>query len=173
MGCTEGRAVFNWRMKFHIQVPCTFPRLYFTCFDYNVLSSDESIGECYISLKRLFKRLQQEGRLTMPDQWIPLSTVKDPGDERGDIKISLYLLPKFEADQNPVGEAQDEPNRDPKLEKPTEGRGLLDFLKGTFFDPSSWKFNFDLFGMFKLFGILGSVLVIFMILFVSPGILTK
>jgi hypothetical protein len=173
MGVTEGRAQFNWRMKFHIQVPCTFPRLYFTCYDFNAFSADESVGECYISLKRLFKRLQQEGRLTMLDQWIPLSTVKDTGDERGDIKISLYLLPKFEADQNPVGEAQEEPNKDPKLEKPTEGRGLLDFLKGTFLDISQWKFNFDLFGMFKIMAILGSVLVVFMVLFVSPGILTK
>lgn len=26
MGSRDGRAVFNWRMKFALKVPCTFPR---------------------------------------------------------------------------------------------------------------------------------------------------
>lgn len=26
MGSKDGRAVFNWRMKFALKVPCTFPR---------------------------------------------------------------------------------------------------------------------------------------------------
>jgi hypothetical protein len=160
-------------MKFLIKVPCTFPRLYFTCYDFNTLSADESVGECYISLKRIFKRLLQEGKLTIDKKWIPLSSNRDSGEDKGDILISVYLLQKFEADQQPVGEAQEDPNRDPKLEKPTEGRGVLDFLKGTAFDVSSWKFNFDLFGAFKTLAIIGSILMIFVILFVSPGILVK
>jgi len=41
---------------------------------------------------------------------------------------------KTDATSNPVGEAQDEPNVNPTLVKPTEGRGLLAFLAGTPFD---------------------------------------
>jgi hypothetical protein len=158
-------------MKFPIKIPCTFPRLYFNAYDFNVVSSDEAIGECYISLKRIFKRLHQEGKLTLDKKWIPLTHPKDPGEDKGEILISIYLLQKYEADQVPVGEAWDEPNRDPKLEKPKEGRGILDFLASI--DFGDWKFNFDLFGMFKILAILSTVLVIFCVLFVSPGILTK
>jgi hypothetical protein len=160
-------------MKFSIKVPCTFPRLYFTIYDFNTLSSDEAIGECYISLKRIFRRLLQEGKLVIDKKWFPLTQPKDPGETKGEILISIYLLQKYEADQNPVGEAQDEPNRDPRLEKPKEGRGITDFLKGTVFDISSWKFNFSLFGTLKILAILSSILIIFVILFVSPGILVK
>jgi hypothetical protein len=173
MGCSTGRGEFNWRMKFDIKIPCTFPRLYFTVFDFNTVGADEAIGECYISLRRVLKRLLQEGKLTMHKKWIPLSHPKDPGESKGEILISLYLLQKDEADQRPVGEAQDEPNRDPKLDRPKEGRGLLDFLAGTIFDVRNWKFNFDFFGNLKIILAVMSVLMIFVVLFVSPGILTK
>ena len=173
MGCSTGRGEFNWRMKFDIKIPCTFPRLYFTVFDFNTVGADEAIGECYISLRRVLKRLLQEGKLTMHKKWIPLSHPKDPGESKGEILISLYLLQKDEAEQRPVGEAQDEPNRDPKLDRPKEGRGLLDFLAGTIFDVRNWKFNFDFFGNLKIILAVMSVLMIFVVLFVSPGILTK
>jgi hypothetical protein len=160
-------------MKFPIKVPCTFPRLYFTVYDFNTLSSDEAIGECYISMKRIFKRLLQEGKLTIDKKWFPLTQPKDPGETKGEICISLSLLQKYEADQNPVGEAQDDPNRDPMLERPTEGRGVLDFLKGSALDISRWNFNFGLWRMFKIISVLGVVLVIFIVLFIQPGVLVK
>lgn len=160
-------------MKFLIKVPCTFRRLYFTLYDFNTLSEDEAVGECYISLKRIFKRLLQEGKLTIDKKWIPLSYKRDSGEVKGDILISIYLLQKIEADQSPVREAQQEPNKDQKIEKQIEGRGVLDYLKETALDVSSWKFNFDLFGAFKTLAIIGSILMIFVILFVSPGILVK
>jgi len=172
LGCDNGNAIFNWRMKFPIKIPCTFPRLYITVYDFNAISSDEAIGECYISMKRIFKKLLQEGKMTIHRQRFPLTQPKDPGETKGEIVVSFYLVPKFEAEANPVGESWDEPNRDPKLEKPKVGRGILDFLKGSFLDFSSWKFNFSLFGALKTMMIIALVLIVFMILFVSPGILT-
>lgn len=41
----------------------------------------------------------------------------------------MQIIPKSEAEQSPVGEAQDEPNENPKLEKPTEGRGIVNQLQ--------------------------------------------
>jgi len=173
LGCEDGNAKFNWRMKFNIKIPCTFPRLYFTVFDFNTIASDEAIGECYISLRRVLKRLLQEGKLSIEKKWIPLTHPKDPGENKGDILISIFLLQQDEADQKPVGESWDEPNRDPRLEKPKEGRGMLDFLKGSIFDITKWSFNFDFFGNLKIIAAILSVLIIFVILFVSPGLLTK
>jgi len=160
-------------MKFPIKIPCTFPRLNFRVYDFNTLSSDEAIGECYISLKRIFKKLMQQGELTLDKKWIPLAKKNDSGDVEGEILISIYFVPQDLANQNPVGEAQEEPNKDPKLERPKEGRGIGDFLAGTFLDFSGWSFNFDLFGSLKILAVLSTVLMIFVVLFVSPGILTK
>lgn len=160
-------------MKFPIKIPCTFPRLTFRVYDFNTLSSDEAIGECYISLKRVFKKLFRQGELTLDKKWIPLGKKNDAADVEGEILISIYFIPQDIANQNPVGEAQEEPNRDPKLQRPKEGRGILDFLAGTFLDFSGWSFNFDLFGNLKLIAVLAMVVIIFVVLFVSPGILVK
>ena len=78
----------------------------------------------------------------------------------------------MEADAKPVGEAQEEPNRDPYLERPTEGRSFGDLLKGTPFG------NFSLWGLFSgriLKMILGGFvsIVVTMVLFVKPGILVS
>lgn len=166
-GCDDGWAVWNWRMKFPFIVPCTFPRLYLNCIDFNVFKGDETIGEAYISFKRVFKKLLQEGQMTIEKKWIPFSHPKDPGEPKGELNISIFIVDKFEADQNPVGESWDEPNRNPFLERPTAGRGLGDFLKGISF-PS---FNWDFLGFFKFIAILGAVAILVVILFVSPGIL--
>ena len=160
-------------MKFPIKIPCTFPRLSFKVFDFNTVGSDEALSECYISLKRVFKKLMREGELILDKKWIPLSKGNDSGDSKGEILISVYLIPQDMANNDPVGESQDEPNKNPKLEKPKEGRGMLDFLKGSFLDLSGWSFNFDLFGTFRLIVMLVSFLLVFVVLFISPGLLTK
>lgn len=151
-----------------MKVPSTFPRLYFNAMEFNTLSGDVSIGECYISLKRVFKKLLQEGRLSIEKKWVPFSHPKDPGELRGECLISLDMIPKFEADQDPVGEGQEEPNKNPYLERPKVGRGIGDFLAGLSLD---FKFNFDLFGTLKVLIALVSILVIVVILFVKPGLL--
>jgi len=169
LGCEDGRAVFNYRMKFNIKIPCSFPRLNFTIYDFKTISNDQSIGECYISLKRVLKRLLKEGKLSLEDKWIPFTHSKDPGEIKGEVKISLFLLQKDDADQKPVGEGQKDPNRDPFLEVPKEGRGVKEFFKGTILDTSTWKYNFDIIGNFKMILIIGSVILLFILLFIKPG----
>jgi len=169
LGCEDGKAVYNWRMKFDIKIPCSFPRLYFTLHEFNSLSQDQAIGESYISLRRVLKRLIREGKLALEDKWIPLTHPKDPGDIKGEVKISLYLLQKDEANQRPVGEAQDEPNRDPRLEKPKEGRGVKDFLKNTVLDVKKWDIGADFMKNIKIIIALAVIVIVFILLFVSPG----
>ena len=155
-------------MKFPLTVPCSFPRLYFNAMDFNTFTGDESIGESYISLKRVFKKLLQEGKLSIDKKWIPFSHPNDPGELRGEMMISINILAKGEAESDPVGESWNEPNKNPFLERPKVGRGIGDFLANIDF---GFKFNFDLFGSLKVLAVIAMILFIVVILFVSPGIL--
>lgn len=161
--CKNGIAKFNWRMKFNLTLPCTFPRLNIAAMDYNILSSSEALGVSYISLKRIFYRLRQEGKTEITKKWIPLVSSKDPADQKGEVLISLYMLQKYEAEQYPVGESWDEPNRNPRLEKPTEGRDIFDFLAGLV-DLGGFNWNFDMFFWIKILGVVGVLLLLLLVL---------
>ena len=82
--------------------------------------------------------------------------------------ISISILPKAEADENPVGEAWDEPNVNPKLIKPTEGRGFGDRLAAIglgFPNISLPKFNFFR-NLMIMIAVLGTIFLILMTLMV-------
>jgi hypothetical protein len=168
-GSTNGWGVFNWRMKFALQIPCQFPRLRFCVMDRNTLGSDDTIGECVISIRRLIKKIKAEGRYEKFSTEIDLTHANYPKKNRGRLKLGIKIIPKEEADARPVGEAQEDPNEDPWLEKPKVGRGIGDFLKGGWSLPD--------FGIIKriLMYIVGLVLgmLLIIILFIKPGLLTK
>ena len=48
----------------------------------------------------------------------------------GFCKIQMKLMHSSEAENDPVGEGREEPNKDPFLKEPEEGRGLGDRLAG-------------------------------------------
>lgn len=79
----------------------------------------------------------------------------------------MDILTKPAADGQPVGDAQDEPNVNPYLVKPTEGRGLADFFKGAGFGMGNFMLYVKIFA-----GLFVTVLAV-MILFVKPGILVN
>ena len=74
-----------------------------------------------------------------------------------------------DAEANPVGEAQDEPNEDPKLIKPTDGRGYGEALKSFGFKlptiklPSFdfWRRIMIMFGIVIILGIVGFLMFYF------------
>eukprot|EP01017_Pseudomicrothorax_dubius_P008779 TRINITY_DN12906_c0_g1_i2.p1 TRINITY_DN12906_c0_g1~~TRINITY_DN12906_c0_g1_i2.p1 ORF type:complete len:474 (-),score=109.87 TRINITY_DN12906_c0_g1_i2:120-1541(-) len=170
MGSTDGYGIFNWRMKFLLKVPCNFPRLRFVVQDSKLLSSNESIGEVVISLRKMINRLLKEGRIEVPSRLAVLTHPNYPGKTRGEIRFSMTILPKYEADAKPVGEGQDEPNEDPILERPTMGRGIGDFFKGVGLDLSG-LLGFLNMRFLKMFaGAIGAILV-FVVLFIKPGLL--
>ena len=84
----------------------------------------------------------------------------------------MTIIPKAEADAKPVGEAWDEPNCDPFLEKPTEGRGLADALMAAtginFAGLSLPSFNFM--RTFIIIGVVFGVvvMVLIVIMFLKP-----
>jgi hypothetical protein len=81
------------------------------------------------------------------------------------------LIPKVEAEGAPVGEAQDDPNDNPRLEKPTEGRGFKDKLAATVFDIG--KISVPKFNMFRNMMIVGVVAVVIIIILIVIMFLKK
>ncbi len=72
--------------------------------------------------------LSKEGRIDIPKTWLAFDSPNNKSDECGQLLISMQIIPKAEADLKPVGEGWDEPNENPKLEKPIEGRRVGDRL---------------------------------------------
>ena len=79
----------------------------------------------------------------------------------------MDILTMDDADQDPVGEAWDEPNKDPFLKKPTAGRGLGEALASIGAIPSI-DLDWNPFGKFIYliaFGaIMGTILTFAMVL---------
>ena len=140
MSSKDGHGQFNWRMKFTLKVPCDFPRLKFQVLDAGVVS-DEAIGETTLNLRSTVKKVQGLDSLSVPKSFVAFTNPCDPEEERGMMLFSLDILTKEDADQDPVGLGQDEPNHDPVLVRPTAGRGLGDALASVGFKAPSLDWN--------------------------------
>ncbi|EAR93381.2 C2 domain protein (macronuclear) [Tetrahymena thermophila SB210] len=170
-GSENGNGVFNYRMVFPLVIPCSFPRLRLQVSDFSTVGSNESLGETVITLRKALKKLKEGIVFQMPTTKFKFEHPNYPGQDRGCVSISMKIINKQAAESDPVGEGQNEPNKDPILEKPKEGRNVGDFLKGTALDFSAWSF-FGLTALKYFAGIFVSI-VTMMILFVKPGILVN
>ena len=105
-------------------------------------------------------KLKKEERISVPKSYISLSLPKFNDEPRGLIMFSMDILLKEDANQDPVGEAQSEPNKNPKLKTPTAGRGLGDAMSAI--GLSVPALNWNPFGKYiyviAFFGVLGTVL---------------
>jgi len=155
MNSKDGKGQFNWRMKFDLKVPCEFPRLKFQVLDGGVMS-DEAIGETTLSLKNTIKKLKKEGAVSVPKSYVSFCNPVAPDEEKGMMLFSMDILLKEDANADPVGEAQEEPNKNPFLKRPTAGRGLGDALAAVGLSVPSISFN--PFGAFLPFVIAAFVL---------------
>eukprot|EP01006_Ploeotia_vitrea_P045078 TRINITY_DN66894_c5_g6_i1.p1 TRINITY_DN66894_c5_g6~~TRINITY_DN66894_c5_g6_i1.p1 ORF type:complete len:1357 (-),score=756.79 TRINITY_DN66894_c5_g6_i1:54-4124(-) len=115
-----GEAEWNYRMVYRVTLPCKVPRMKISIWDENITSSDESIGEVLYNLKPFFdKALREKQPITHQDQrLLPFSHPNYRTTDLGGVYAEFWLLTQTEADQFPVGEAQDEPNRMPYLPDP-------------------------------------------------------
>lgn len=57
--------------------------------------------------------------LMIVSQWLPIQHPDAPGREIGEVNIEYWAVALDEAVGAPVGEGQNEPNRDPHLPKPS------------------------------------------------------
>lgn len=151
----DGKGEFNWRMKFRISLPCEFPRLKFQVYDYSPFG-DTIIGENILSLAKTMAKIQKEGEIEVAKTWINLENPEDPTEDVGKLKFSMDIVTNVKAESQPVGEAWDEPNENPRLVPPTAGRGFGDKFASIAFDPSGW--SLPRFTFFRNMMIAGGVL---------------
>lgn len=170
-GSEDGHGIFNWRIKFDFELPCSFARIRLAAYDFSTFGDDQMMSEVVLDLAKHFRRVMKEGKLGQEEQWVDLIIPGPQQKNGGKVLVSFTILSLAEANQTPVGEGRDEPNRDPELETPEEGRGITDFLKGTPLDVSSWSlFNFGLIKkLIMLLSLVGTVVV----LFIYPGLISK
>lgn len=58
-----------------------------------------------MEMKNTVSKLMKEGRIDINYAWISFSHPNRRHEHRGDVLISMSIIPKFEADGAPVGEA--------------------------------------------------------------------
>lgn len=143
---SDGKCSWNYRMLFPFTHPNKNYKLKVQAYDLDLFKSNDLIGEAVIDLEtmvedsELAKRpmsltgdyydefLKPEKKmsgLTFDKEdsrkfWVNLVS-KDASGKRvvqGKLKLSIDLMPKKDAELNPVGEAQSEPNVNPFLPKP-------------------------------------------------------
>eukprot|EP00466_Bigelowiella_natans_P007748 jgi/Bigna1/131767/aug1.15_g6475 len=96
-----GRAEWNYRMVFPVKLPMNpeHARVKFSLWDENLVGSAENVGEAVLNLAPFFGRTLQGVRL-------------------GQLYVEASIVTKVFAEEHPVGEAQNEPNRLPFLPNP-------------------------------------------------------
>lgn len=137
-----GRADWNYRMKWRIKNPTKLPRIKFAMWNETVVSSNEMIGESLYNLQPfLHTCLKERKPISKTEQeWIQFTHPNFRELNLGQVLVEYWLLTDTEADKAPVGEAQNEPNRDPFLRDPkrnlppwaigSKGLGWLQRRKG-------------------------------------------
>lgn len=119
-GSSSGQADWNYRMKWRLSLPAKMPRLKIAMWHETVLSENILIGECLYNLKPfLASCLRDKKPISKTDQeWVPFIHPRYRELNLGQALVEFWLLTDTEADKTPVGEAREEPNRDPYLHDP-------------------------------------------------------
>eukprot|EP00298_Acanthocystis_sp_HF-20_P017867 c21850_g3_i3.p1 GENE.c21850_g3_i3~~c21850_g3_i3.p1 ORF type:complete len:931 (+),score=389.39 c21850_g3_i3:170-2962(+) len=130
----ENPPVFNYRFIFPLELYTNMdknPRLQLSIWDRDLIGSDDALGEALISLKPLFKTaMKKKESVKMENFWVKCTHPNYSG-VRGQIKISLEVLPTADHELSPVGKGRDPPNENPFLPTPIRPGlfdGLLDML---------------------------------------------
>ena len=117
---TDGDTDWNWRFKLPVRLPCKIPRITFKIWDAGLIKNDLFIAEGSFNCAKLFKEMVEtkRARHQLGKQTLHFSHSNYPDEKLGDVHFEASLLYKADADAEPVGEAQNEPNRDPYLNPP-------------------------------------------------------
>jgi hypothetical protein len=139
-GCDDGKSVFNWRIVYpRIIMPVQSALMQISVFNYSLIGGNTFLGELNLDVKKYLEKVNATAeRMDMDHNFLTMKWPDQEADpDPGFVEVSLQVLMQQEANGNPVGKARDEPNQDPQLITPIDGRGWGDFLKG-------FGFNFAL-----------------------------
>jgi hypothetical protein len=143
-----GTGSFNYRLIFRFELPLANPKLKISAWNKDIVgTTDDTIGEVTLSLGDMCGRLMKQLKANraagdkkdlveilepLPDavnqgkMWLKVYHPSAKKTSKGEVEVQYALLTSKKADSRPVGEAQDEPNRDPVL--PKADRATLDLL---------------------------------------------
>ncbi|SBT74771.1 ferlin, putative [Plasmodium malariae] len=125
----DGKGVFNWRIVYNIKIPTNATTIKVQVHNYALLSSNEPIGEATLDLAAHFYRARKKkGFYHIPRFWLACKHPAHKNKIRGNVEIEASILPKSEAEVDPVGNGRDEPNKDPFLPPVTENRTYVDWI---------------------------------------------
>ncbi|CAD7964088.1 unnamed protein product [Amoebophrya sp. A120] len=156
-GSKSGDAVFNWRVVYpHIRMPTKSCTLQISVFDYNMMSGNVFIADVNLDLKKYLEKVARDMDSIEVNSDLEFKnasfTEENPDVGLGSVNISMWVLTQSEADAMPVGLARNEPNVNPQLITPLEGRGWGDVLGG---------FSFKM----PNFGLLGKLMPVIIVSF--------
>ncbi|ANQ05832.1 Uncharacterized protein PCOAH_00001550 [Plasmodium coatneyi] len=125
----DGKAVFNWRFVYNVKIPTNATNVKVQVHNYALLSSSEPIGEATLNLAAHFYRARKKrGLYHIPRFWLQCKHPAHKNRVRGSVEVEACILPKAEAEVDPVGNGRDEPNKDPFLPPVTENRTYVDWV---------------------------------------------
>ena len=129
---TDGDTTWNWRFKLPVKLPCKIPRIKFKMWDAGLLTGDQFIGEVSFNFAKFFKETFESRRPknVMHKQTLNFVHSNFMEEKLGSIHFEASILMQSEADVDPVGEAQNEPNKNPYLAPPQRNPPPYQVLSG-------------------------------------------
>ncbi|EUD66600.1 hypothetical protein C922_02921 [Plasmodium inui San Antonio 1] len=125
----DGKGVFNWRFVYNVKIPTNATNIKVQVHNYALLSSSEPIGEATLNLAAPFYRARKKrGLYHIPRFWLQCKHPAHKNKVRGSVEVEACILPRAEAEVDPVGNGRDEPNKDPFLPPVTENRTYVDWV---------------------------------------------
>ncbi|SCD22399.1 ferlin, putative [Plasmodium ovale] len=125
----DGKGIFNWRFVYNVKIPTNATTVKVQVHNYALLSTSEPIGEATLDLSAHFYRARKKkGFYHIPRFWMQCRHPAHKNKIRANVELEGSILPKAEAELDPVGNGRDEPNKDPYLPPITENRTYVDWV---------------------------------------------
>eukprot|EP00392_Amoebophrya_sp_AT5.2_P011020 g11095.t1 len=138
-------------------MPAKSCTLQISVFDYNMMSGNVFIADVNLDLKKYLEKVARdmdsiEVNSDLEFKNAAFSEENPEVQSLGTVNVSMWVLTQSEAEAMPVGLARNEPNVNPQLITPLEGRGWGDVLGG---------FSFKM----PNFGLLGKLMPVIIVSF--------
>jgi len=145
--CRDGRAVFAWRVVYpNIRMPVFSCGVQFSLYHSELVLGDTFLGSLNLDLKGYVEKVSRDmvARELGPTdlRFEAADSSSAEGEGAGAVSVSLYVMTQMEANTRKQGTGREDPNDNPQLITPTEGREWAAYLSTFGFawpDFSLWK----------------------------------
>ncbi|SCM12166.1 ferlin, putative [Plasmodium chabaudi adami] len=172
--CKTGDAIFNWRMVYpNISHPLNTCFLQLAVYNNSNVGTSQFLGEVNLELSKYIHKVLQVVNKFELDAELKLRK-KNIGDNTngdnncsGTIQVTVQFIPQSKANIKPSGLGRSEPNRNPYLRTPKNGRDWNDFAYSIGFNDIYKPF----WGGLRMFFIFALAVWVFFLSFIYPAML--